>query len=302
MALTLVETAKAYSGDTLRSSLIQKFAETSDLMRVLPFMNIPGASYSYNLEETLPTMAFRGINSSYSESTGVINPQTESLKIVGGDIDVDTALVDMFGMERRTTQEMMAVKAASLLWTKKFFKGDTSTATTGKLEFDGLENRLTGSQVVTQSAGGLSLAKLDETIDQVENPTHICMNKNLRRRLSAAARLSTVGGYVTYNLDEFGRQVMYYNDLPIVIVDKDETNTAILGFTETSTTSSIYVCSFSDEGVVGIQNGDIKVKDLGEIDSSPVYRTRLEWLSAFCVLGPYSAARYSMITDVAAVV
>lgn len=296
MALTLLEAAKLNSGDVYRAGVLMKFAETSDILRVLPFTGIAGNSYKYNTEETLPGIGFRGINESFDESTGIINPKTESLAIAGGDLDVDKFLVDTMGTDQRTVQEAMKIKALALAWTKTFIKGDSLSE---PREFDGLQVRLTGDGLIANGTTALSLAKLDEAIDAVDGATHLMMNKAMRRRLTVAARTTAVGGNITYMIDEFGRQVTKYNDIPILIVDKDNTNTDILGFTEASSTTSIYIVNMTEGAVNGLENGGMDVRDMGELDTKPAFRTRVEWYSCFGVFAPRSAARLAGITDAA---
>ena len=296
MALTLLEAAKLNSGDVYRAGVLMKFAETSDILRVLPFTGIAGNSYKYNTEETLPGIGFRGVNESFTESTGIINPKTESLSIAGGDLDVDKFLVDTMGTDQRTVQEAMKIKALSLAWTKTFIKGDNETE---PREFDGLQVRLTGDGLIDNGTTALSLLKLDETIDAVDGATHLMMNKTMRRYLTVAARTAAVGGNITYTKDEFGRQITNYNDVPILIVDKDNTNTDILGFTEASSTTSIYVVNMTEGAVNGLENGGMDVRDMGELDTKPAFRTRVEWYSCFGVFAPRSAARLAGITDAA---
>lgn len=307
MSLTLVESAKIGSGDVHRDAIIEMFPATSELLTVLPFQTIAGNALKYNREESLPGIAFRGYNESYTESTGVVNPVTETLHILGGDADVDRQLVKSMGAGVRATHVRMKVKALAGAWTEKFLKGDNASE---PREFDGLQNRLTGSQVIdagsTANGEPLKLTKLDEAIDAVDNPTHILMNRTMKRRLSAAARLYTVGGYITYELGAFGRRVMSYNDLPIVTIDQDNEGNEILPFTEaaasgTSTACSIYVISAGDGSLVGIQNDAPEAYDLGEIDASPVYRTRVEWASGIALFGAKAASRLRYIADAAVV-
>lgn len=298
MALTLLEAAKLSTGDVYKAGVLKKYAETSDILRVLPFESINGNSLKYNVEETLPGIGFRGVNGSYTESTGIINPKVESLTIAGGDLDVDKFIIDTMGADQRSVQEAMKIKALALSWTKTFIKGDSETDPT---TFDGLQKRLQGDALIANhSAGaGLSLAKLDEAIDAVDGATHILMSKAMRRRLTVASRTSGVAGNISYSIDEFGRQVTMYNDLPILIVDKDNENTDILGFTETSSTTSIYVVAFGEGQTNGLQNGGMDVRDIGELQSKPALRTRIEWYSGFGVFAPRSAARLKNITDAA---
>jgi hypothetical protein len=297
MALTLLEAAKLNSGDVYKAGVMMKFAETSDLLRVLPFEGINGNSLKYNVEETLPGIGFRGVNESFTESTGIINPKVESLSIAGGDLDVDKFIVDTMGADQRAVQEAMKVKALALSWTKTFIKGDSES---DPREFDGLQVRLSGDAVISNGTAGLSLAKLDEVIDAVDGANVILMSKSVRRRLTVAARTSAIGGNITYTTDEFGRQVAMYNDLPILIIDKDNNNTDILGFTETSSTTSIYVLALGEGMVSGLQNGGMDVRDIGELETKPAFRTRVEWYSGFGVFAPRTAARLNLITDAAA--
>lgn len=308
MALTLLEAAKRNAGDDLRSTVIEIYAMSSDLLRVLPFEGIEGNALKYNQEETLPGIGFRGVNEGYSESTGVINPVMEPLVIAGGDLDVDKFIVKTMGEDQRSTQEAMKIKALAHKWTNTFIKGDSTVNTK---EFDGLQIRLVGAQIIAAGAtsGGdaMSLAKLDELLDTVDEPTHLLMSKAMRRRLTAAARNSTVGGYITYSKDEFGRRVTQYNDLPILIADPNSAAFATLAFDEanpgggSNVGTSIYCLSLREQMLTGIQNGDISVEDLGELDSKPTLRTRVEWYNGISVWHPRAGARLWGIKDAAIV-
>lgn len=308
--LTLVEAAKLETGDVVRQAIIELYAGSSDILMNLPFDTIPGNAIKYNREESLPGVGFRGVNESYTASTGVLNPLTEALVIAGGDLDVDKFIVDTMGMGQRSTHEAMKVRALSLAWTKKFIKGDNQT---DPREFDGLQTRITGSQKIaagtTNGGDPLSLAILDAAIDQTLNPTHLLMSKAMRRRLTSAARNTAVGGYITYDKDAFGRQVTKYNDLPIMTVDLDNAGSAIMAFNEVSnhasagaTATSIYVLSFGDGMLSGFQNGGIDVRDLGELQTSPLYRTRVEWYNGIACYNGRAATRIWSISDAAIVV
>ncbi|MDY6969345.1 MAG: hypothetical protein SVR08_11935 [Spirochaetota bacterium] len=308
MALTLVEASKLHKGDVVRSAIIEIYARSSDILRVLPFETIAGSALKYNREETLPGVGFRGVNEGYTESTGILNPIVEPLVIAGGDLDVDKFILKTMGEDQRSVQEAMKAKALSLSWTAKFIKGDQES---DPKEFDGLQIRLAGNQLIDAGAtsGGdvLSLTKLDELIDAVQEPTALIMNKTMRRKLTAAARTSTVGGYIIYEPDEFGRTITKYNDLPILIADEDNTGTQILPFTEanpgggTAASTSIYCVSFGEGMLTGIQNGDIDVADLGELDSKPCLRTRVEWLTGISIFHGKAAARLQGIKNAAVV-
>jgi hypothetical protein len=303
MALTLLEAAKLESGNAIKQAIIELYAGSSDILASLPFTSIQGNALKYNRESSLPGVGFRGVNEGYTASTGVLNPLTESLVIAGGDLDVDKFIVDTMGMNQRAVQEAMKVRALALAWTAKFIKGDTAN---DPKEFDGLQTRITGSQKIaagsTANGTPLSLAKLDEAVDQTLNPTHLIMSKAMARKFAAAARNTSVSGYISWDKNQLGQRVMMYNDLPILTVDLDHTQTAILPFTEvatsgTATATSIYVISAGEEGVIGLQNGGIDVRDLGELETSPTYRTRVEWYTGLAAFNGRAATRLWSIAD-----
>jgi hypothetical protein len=324
MALTLIEAAKIALGkdEALRATVMELFARNSDLLQYMPFEDIQGNALKFNREKTLPGVAFRGVNQAYTESTGEVEAVTESLAIAGGDLDVDVFLVKTAGANQRAIQEEMKIKALSLSLTKALIKGSVIS---DPKSFDGIQVRTTGDQYIQGAAaatasGALSLARLDQVIDATEDATHLIMNKTMRRLLSGAARAAAVGGYITYDLDAFGRRVTRYNDLPILAVDKDETNTDIMAFDELGyfpaaavagstgcaaarvTNTSIYCVSFAPNGVLGLQSAPMEVRDLGEQQSKPVFRTRVEWYVTLGMLRPRSASRICGIMNTAVAV
>lgn len=244
------------------------------------------------------------MNEAYPESTGILNPVTEPLVIAGGDLDVDKFIVTTMGVSQRSVQEAMKVKSLALARTKQFVKGDSKGDPRG---FDGLQVRLTNNQLLwaggTDGGDALSLSKLDELIDAVEQPTHLLMSKAMRRRLTAASRNASIGGFITYTQDSFGRTISVYNDLPILIIDTDNEGNSILGFDEvgatgsTATATSIYCVSLNDGMLGGIQSGTMMATDLGELETKPVYRTRIEWYAGIACYHGRAAARLGGIKD-----
>jgi len=309
MALSLVEAAKlmANGGQTVRASVIAMFARSSDLLMAMPFKDITGNAYAYQQEGSLPSVAFRGVNESYTPSTGVINPQVEALRIAGGELDVDSFIIKTGGPGVRSAHEELKVKSLAAELTRALIKGDS---TSNPREFDGLQARLTGSQLIeagsTDGGDALSLLKLDELIDTVIGTNkYLIMNKAMRRRLTAAARTTTVGGYITYQQDAFGRQVTHYNDIPILTAYSNNDGTDPIAFDEvgsggsTATATSIYCAAFGEGQVTGLQNGVMDVRDLGELDTSPLWRTRVEWFVGLCIEHGRAAARLRGIKNAA---
>ncbi len=297
MSITLLEAAKLVQ-DQLARGVIEIFPRVSPVLERLPFFPVTGQAYKYNTEKTLPGVAFRGIGESYTESTGVVNPQVEALYVLGGISAVDRALVQTQGNVNnlRATYDAMKAKAVSLTYTKKFFKGNSETDPN---EFDGLERRLLNAQVMPMgsSAGGdtLDLATLDTMLDQVQgSPDVIFCNKTMRRKISALARAANQATE-TVN-DAFGRQLQAYAGIPIAVIEDDKDGNPILGFTEddcngdAAECTSIYAVRFgAAEYVSGLQSGDMAVIDLGL--NKTKYETLIEWICGLGVFHPKAAAR-----------
>src|SRR5699024_1420914 len=238
----------------------------------------------------------------------------EKLVILGGDADVDTFIVQTRGNlnDQRAVQTRMKVKAASYAFQNTFINGDVSDDANA---FDGLKKRLTGDQVIEAGENGLPIVgsndearhtffdKIDELIAAVRgNVDALYMNKSVLFRIRSAARRLTMYDQTT---DSFGKTIDLYNGIPLLDIGNDADGNMIIPQTETqgtsSDTSSIYAVKFgqdeSDGGVTGLTNGGVQVKDLGELDSKPAYRTRIEF---FCGIGVFSGKAAARLTGVQA--
>ena len=295
--LTLAEAAKLGQGTALDRAIINIYTGSSELLAALPMKNINGNALKYNREAKYPGVGFRGVNEAYTPSAGILNPVTEALVIAGGDLDVDKFIVDTEGSNVRGEHVRMKAEALALAITNKMINGDTANDVR---EFDGLKTRITGAQKIKAgtSSGGdaLSLAIVDQALRQTKNPTHLIMNRAMADRFAQAARTYTVGGYIQFSLDQFGKKAMAYNGIPILTVDLDNNEEEILPFTEASesgasVSTSIYVVSLGGQGVLGLQNGSINTRDLGELNDQPVLRTRVEWYMGMAVYNGRAATR-----------
>lgn len=306
--MNLVEYAKGLP-DSLDRAVIEIYAKTSDVLAVMPFKTVAGP-YQYQQEATLGGIAFRGINASYTADTSVENPLVEPLFIAGGDADVDMFLLAL-DANRRAREENKKLKSQARVITNAVLKGDNTVSP--NTSFDGLQRRIksTGSQFFTNNAaaggGPLSLAMLDAAIDQCQEPTHIILNRDLRTKFNAAIRNQTLAGNMRLDKDSFGRPQMTYNGLPMLVGYEAGPDAKILPFTEVPTggggavSSSIYVVNFSDGNVCGIQLAPPRVQDLGELQTAPVKRTRVEWYNGMVIENPYAATRLTSITNAALV-
>jgi hypothetical protein len=318
-ALTLVEAAKLSEND-LQRGVVETFIIESVVLDRLPLEPIEGNAFAYNEEGTLPGVEFRAVNSAYSESTGTVNQKTETLVILGGDADVDTFIAKTRGNlnDQRAVQEALKVKAATYKFQDAFINGDTAVDANS---FDGLKKRLTGAQVIPAATNGLPiigasdddrhafLDQLDALLAAVRGGVDaLYMNRSIRAKIRSSAR--RIGGWTMSDPNEFGRTTELYNGIPMLDIGDKADGTPIIPQTETqgtsSVASSIYAVNFGDSpetgGVMGLFNGPsadqpFDVRDLGEIDAKPVFRTRIEGFVGLGVFGGKAAARLSGVLN-----
>lgn len=313
MALTLAQAATLSQND-LQRGVIETFVQESPVLDRLPLMDIEGNAYAYNEEGTLPGVEFRAVNAAYAESTGVVNQRTETLVILGGDADVDTFIVQTRGNlnDQRAVQTAMKVKAASYKYQDAFINGDTAVDANS---FDGLKKRLTGNQLVSGPVAGTGPVAgghaffdlLDDLISRVNGGADaLYMNSAIRAKIMSSAR--RLGGADYMNEELTNKRVPTYNGIPLLDIGTKADGAAIIPLTEpsgdatpTNDTSSIYAVKFGqgegDGGVTGLTNGGVQVKDLGEIDSKPVFRTRIEFFTGLGVFSGTAAARLRYVDN-----
>lgn len=317
MAQTLVEAAKLSQND-LQRGVVETFVMESSVLDKIPFLEINGNAYAYNEEATLPGVEFRAVNTNYNETTGTVNQKTETLVILGGDADVDTFIVQTRGNlnDQRATQTNLKSKALVYKWQDAFFNGDTSVDANS---FDGLKKRLTGGQVIAAGTNGLAVLGAADTdrhlfLDQLDNliaqatfagrlPDALYMNSLIRMKLRSSARRLTI---YDQTVDSFGRKIDMYQGIPLLDPGTKADGTMILPQTEVqgtsgATTSSIYAVRYGqgegDASVTGLTNGGVSVRDLGEQNVKPVYRTRIEFFNGLGVFGGRAAARLTGVLN-----
>ena len=188
MALTLLE-AQKHAKTPQELAVVTELA-AGQLMSVLPFRNIEGNGLFWKREESLPDVGFRNYNAALAESYAEVSQQSESLKLFGGDIKVDRAIVDLEGAEAKAYQIQSRVRSMRMAWESLFIQGDSNQSPS---EFDGLAARIAAgsSQYFVNGGGALDLSKLDEVIDNVDaqgGRKYIVCSKSMRRALTKQAR------------------------------------------------------------------------------------------------------------------
>lgn len=313
MALTILEAARiaANNGEDKKAGVLMTFAETSPVLAAMPIVSIAGNSYAYTRESVLPGIAFRAVNQAYTESAGATAQISEPLKLIGGDLDVDKFLVQTNGAQIRSVHERMKATALAQQIGLKMIKGDATNST---LEFNGLEARyggtgqtvINGTQVIdnpTASTSALSMKYLDDVIDRVDTgigQKALIMSKGMARNMLAYLRSSSTA--VQMAINEFGQRVTSYYGMPILIADQNGDQAAIATGDDGAGLESIYCVALGPSGLHMIQSGGIEVRDLGEVHTAPVYRTRVEWYCGLVDEHPRCVARLADVSSTATAV
>jgi hypothetical protein len=136
MALTLVE-AEKLSNDVLLQGIIETIIKDSPILQMLPFIQIVGNGLSYTRETILPTVDFYDVGDTWVESTPGFTKSTATLKIMGGDADVDNFLKSTRSnvQDLETAVIEQKAKAVRHEFEQQFLYGN---ATTSPKQFDGI--------------------------------------------------------------------------------------------------------------------------------------------------------------------
>lgn len=304
--MTLPEYAKGLEKTSIERPLIETFAEHSDIVQALPFDGFSGAAYEGYRETDIGTAGFRAINEGAGSSKGKIAPFQETSFPIDTILKVDKAILLRHGESRRAKEEAMQMKRQSQLFTDTFIDGDN---TSNPKEFNGLKARTkasTGRLIHNSAASGgaaLSLAALDEAIDNTANPTHLIMSRAMKRRFIAAMRNISLTGHILQTRDGVGKPVLSYADLPILTGYPKDRHSLLLPFDEVASgggaavTTSIFVVSFMDGGLKGIQLKNIEARDMGLLEDAVNYGTNVSWDVGMVDEGDFCVTRLDSIAD-----
>ena len=306
MALSLAEAAKL-SNDILLQGVIEETIYDSPVLQILPFIEVVGNALTYNRENTIPTIDFYDVGDTWSESTPDFTQVTATLKIMGGDADVDNYIKGTRSNVQDIEAAVISLKAKALAhkFDNMFLYGDN---TGDPKEFDGIRKIIDletpGSQVIAMGATGatLTLAKLDELIDKVKGglPDMLLMSKRSRRKINALARAA--GTNLTVREGMLGQFVQEYNGIRIGVTDWQLDTHAVSNSKETATTgganSVIYALRFGEGALCGITGpGGVNVERIGQLETKDATRTRIKWYTSVCLFSTVSVAALIGVQD-----
>jgi hypothetical protein len=288
MALTLAEAAKL-SNDTLLTGVIETIIKDSPILQRLPFIEIVGNGLTYNREATTPSAAFFDVGDTWTESTPTFTQQTVTLKIMGGDADIDNFILatrsNLQDMETAIVQ--LKAKAVRDLFEDTFITGD---ATANPKSFDGLDELVDPTQTLSMGVdgGSLTLDKLDELIDTVlgGKPDLLLMSRRSRRILNKLARTS--GSFLEADRDEFGQMLQFYDGIPIGVSDYIADDQTVGTSNDCST---IYAFQTGEGALLGLTSpGGLQVERVGSLETKDATRTRIKWYSSLALFNTLKLA------------
>lgn len=293
--ISLVQSARM-TNDVLQAGVIEVLATESKLLQLLPFMNVQGSGYTYNIEKNLGNAQFRKVNGGYNYGAIETIPVTERIVILGDEAIVDTYQIAV----ESDINNLMAIevalrtKAIAHKFEKCFIDGGKA-ANSGvpsesvANEFVGILTRYTETAPANIPSAALPLYQaqvitktddligdLDTLLDMVAGGADcLIMNKKTRRQVTAKGR-----AFCDYRQGEFGTQFVQYGGIDIVDVDGDLLADDV-----------VIAAKFgAKEAVCGLQNGGVRVTALGEMESQPQLKTRVEWFVGLAVFNPKAVA------------
>ena len=308
MAATIADLAQT-SKDPLIAGVAEHFLMYSDPMKYMPYETIGDFNIAMSRVATLPSVAYRAINGSYSEGTAKFEQLEETISgILGHDIDIDreldgnkTQLVPQKTLQTKATMKSIAYKVNDDL-----INGDRAT---NPLEPDGLRERLDNlasrQRVAANSTDSLKIfasqATLMSLLDKVEEAIWnvdegkvdmiIGDETSIRGLYQAVRRIGANAG--TVDVRPFGigageqsvRTWTYGGvTIPLMVAGfTDETEaTRVITLTEDpgdagNDATSLYFIRTGSEYFTGIEKRSLDVRDLGELQASPQNRIRVDW-------------------------
>lgn len=290
----------------------QMIVEENPIMDFIQWVPIPQGSGAHRwFEETSQgTAAFRAINGTYTANHAQLRPYSEPVAILGGEISIDIAIPRLYGNDLPggifQYQANAKARAAHRLLETTWFEGDTGVDPNS---FDGLRVRCIERGMEFDATGTgtdrveLALSMLDEVLDAVVGTKVIHTNQWMRRKVNALVRAAgqareMVGG-------EFGRQFESYAGAPIVIQERRNDMTTVLGFDEDpgdggDDSASIYVVHYGgaedDQAIVGLVGAGgawdlYSLNPAGGTQDAPLDKGRLEVYAGMAQHGNRGAAR-----------
>jgi hypothetical protein len=284
MALTLAEAAKL-SNDIVLQGVIETIVQDSPILQVLPFIEITGNGLTYNRENTNPNAAFFDVGDTWTEGTPTFSQITATLKIIGGDADIDNYLL----ATRSNVQDLQAAvirlraKAVQQKFEDTFVNGDTTVDTKS---FDGIDKLTTGAQALSMGANG---ATLTGQARRAHRPVKGGPPPCCYEQASGAEHARPARSLLRADRNDFGQMVQYYDGVPVGVSDYISDAKTVGTSADCST---IYAMQFGEGALAGLTApGGLTVETIGSLETKDATRTRVKWYVSTALFNTIKVAK-----------
>ena len=284
MPTTLAE-AQGRSNNVLEKGIIETIITPGEVLPLIPFQDFTGTTYDYRRESTLPTTPFRAVGDTWTESASTSTLVSASLKIIGGDVDVDHFLQETLSNinDQQAIELQQKLKALARTINDAIVYGDEDNDPN---EWDGLHDFLqtnTGQRVELAAAGVetvLTITKLRQMLRLIKlrEPDALIMSRQMRDSMSKY--YESLGSALT-PIERFGQKLLSFDNIPILASDyvlDTEAYTATSFSAKTGGTgTSIFAVTFGVDALMGISKGGITVRTFPDLETKDSMRTRVRW-------------------------
>lgn len=299
-AMTLADMISGMK-DELIKGIVTDFARQSVLFqKLLPFRNVGSFAIKDWRVKSVTDAVFRDIGEGFSNTKDEFSEEIEGIYLLGGKIDLDSALELPSDANREinplTENVRLQAERYRFAYLDRFINGDRATSPKG---FDGLKVRVTavgGDQVIDAATGGVPLdlsassANRQKFLDLVQQamfetgadgtPDLIIAGKQGSWQLTRIARRE---GLLDTTRDAFDREIETFMGVPVVYAGtKGDQSTQIISNTEDAgdggnNSTSFYVVKLGYPYVQGIQLGGPERTFDAIIDDGVTRRIVFQW-------------------------
>jgi len=307
--------------DSILPGVCQWIVEESPLMQYLPFKEIKGNAFKYNVDLTLPEPNWMDFDQQIVVTAGSIAQRTTNIYMILQDGNTPKASIDTNATQDPETVDIeQASRAIARAFENCFIRGQTSTLGTTKqfkgsmrmlaelesestTDLDGINN----NQVIPNSATSavLTMAKVDELIDAIKpgKPDMLLMSRRVNRKLTALQRASG-SGVTMSDPNAFGLRLPTYDGIPMLRSDYMPDNlpdgvASVLTtatwdpattWADTANNSAIFAIQFGEDKVTGLQSGAMTHEREDFVENYHAIKNRFVWLCGAACFKKYSLA------------
>jgi hypothetical protein len=330
MALTIADYAKQ-EVQPLKKYILENLLRYSDLMSLIPMKKVESGSVVVTRWNELPSVAYRQINGTYTESTGSLEQVTEGVYGLGGEIKHDRYfdLVKNHIEDPTKTHTEMKLKALAFAFNDNLINGDHVINANAP---EGINKRLASYLPSRQSISigtaldiTASAANMHKLVDYMHEGVELAglrsaptvkVKKGDKQPAKTGAILVNRAFYLGFGRvlrrlgllsttqDSYGRVFESFNGVPLIDVGlKGDKSTEIIlnTYGASSNETRVFFVRFGEDAFTGIQLNTpeaydpIKAGEGAGNTTGPQKIKRIDWWYGFAGFESYYASRITGI-------